>query len=67
MNFIKTKKSKNIQFCIKIDNDDRILRKFYSGIINLTLTFILASQGGLRGPLAVVNFLYKSSSKDQVL
>ena len=63
MNFIK-KQIQNIQFCIKIDNDDEDFKEnFIQNYQNCFNFVILASpQGRLRDP-AVGKFLYKSSSK----
>ena len=63
----KTKNPKNIQFCIKIDNDDMDIKdKFIRELSKFNFNFIILASPKGRGFIDLwqwVNYLYKVSSK----
>ena len=63
----KTRNPKNIQFCIKIDNDDEDFKEnFIQELSKFNFNFVILASPQGRGFVDLwqwVNFLYKSSSK----
>ncbi|MAZ79221.1 MAG: hypothetical protein CMD72_00545 [Gammaproteobacteria bacterium] len=64
----KTKNTKNIQFCIKIDNDiNKFTEKFLNSLKDYNFNFVILSSGKGRGFIDLwqwVNYLFKVSSKN---